>query len=571
MIKLVDVSKYYTANGSVALGLRKASLELHLNEFVAVVGESGSGKTTLLNIISGIDTYEEGEMYLNGEETSYYSTADLENYRKKYIAFVFQNYNLVDAFTVLQNVELPLLLAGVSAKESRRRALDIIRRVGLEKHIRHKATKLSGGQKQRVVIARALAKDCPIIAADEPTGNLDSVSARQIIELLHEISRDKLVIIVTHDYDQVKEFATRKIRIYDGEIVEDLEVVRTEKDNLPVIPDESKKIRFGQQVRLALDSLLSVPKKTILMMLVFFIFAFLVVMVYGATISIMSGSSYSIDYIYFKNDSISRIVVRKQDKSAFSSADLAELEELSQAKTVVTQDYLLDIEFYLQANTPVGENNDQYIGIGDVKFLPMSLIDSDSLLWKGRLPAEDDEAILVLPAESIDTLEEEALYLDHEYQIGASEYQGFSGTDVVDIVGLARANDLFMADESYLVVSDALLAQYAQSTFINLLTDARFQLPSDVLADKPNYWDDWVFDVMNSYEYPITVDDTLADDEIQLSGDFQYILCDSNIEECGIFPDRHEWHRHNRNVLRPKTNVRSFLRPIRPFPLSSWP
>jgi ABC-type lipoprotein export system ATPase subunit len=536
MIKLVDVSKYYTANGSVALGLRKASLELHLNEFVAVVGESGSGKTTLLNIISGIDTYEEGEMYLNGEETSYYSTADLENYRKKYIAFVFQNYNLVDAFTVLQNVELPLLLAGVSAKESRRRALDIIRRVGLEKHIRHKATKLSGGQKQRVVIARALAKDCPIIAADEPTGNLDSVSARQIIELLHEISRDKLVIIVTHDYDQVKEFATRKIRIYDGEIVEDLEVVRTEKDNLPVIPDESKKIRFGQQVRLALDSLLSVPKKTILMMLVFFIFAFLVVMVYGATISIMSGSSYSIDFTYFKNDSISRIVVRKQDKSAFSSADLAELEELSQAKTVVTQDYLLDIEFYLQANTPVGENNDQYIGLGDVKFLPMSLIDSDSLLWKGRLPAEDDEAILVLPAESIDTLEEEALYLDHEYQIGASEYQGFSGTDVVDIVGLARANDLFMADESYLVVSDALLAQYAQSTFINLLTDARFQLPSDVLADKPNYWDDWVFDVMNSYEYPITVDDTLADDEIQLSGDFQYFLCDSNIEECGIFP-----------------------------------
>jgi ABC-type lipoprotein export system ATPase subunit len=208
MIKLVDVSKYYTANGSVALGLRKASLELHLNEFVAVVGESGSGKTTLLNIISGIDTYEEGEMYLNGEETSYYSTADLENYRKKYIAFVFQNYNLVDAFTVLQNVELPLLLAGASAKESRKRALDIIQRVGLGKHIHHKATKLSGGQKQRVVIARALAKDCPIIAADEPTGNLDTVSARQIIELLHEISRDKLVIIVTHDYDQVKEFAT---------------------------------------------------------------------------------------------------------------------------------------------------------------------------------------------------------------------------------------------------------------------------------------------------------------------------------------------------------------------------
>jgi len=131
VIKLVNVSKYYSSNGLVALGLRKANLELHANEFVAVVGESGSGKTTFLNVISGMDTYEEGEMYLNGEETSYYSTADLENYRKKYIAFVFQNYNLVDSFTVRQNVELPMLLAGASAKEAKQRALEIIKKAGL--------------------------------------------------------------------------------------------------------------------------------------------------------------------------------------------------------------------------------------------------------------------------------------------------------------------------------------------------------------------------------------------------------------------------------------------------------
>ena len=187
MLKLVNVSKYYSSHNVIALGLRKINLELHSNEFVAIVGESGSGKTTLLNVICGIDSYEEGEMYLNGEETSYYSTAELEEYRKKYVAFVFQNYNLIDSYTVLQNVEAPLILAGYPKKEIRGRAIEIIKRVGLEKHLHHKATKLSGGQKQSIVIARALAKDCPIIAADEPTGNHDSYSAQQLSELLKDI------------------------------------------------------------------------------------------------------------------------------------------------------------------------------------------------------------------------------------------------------------------------------------------------------------------------------------------------------------------------------------------------
>ncbi|MDT8337326.1 MAG: ABC transporter ATP-binding protein, partial [Candidatus Izemoplasmatales bacterium] len=227
MIKLVNVSKFYNSNDVIALGLRRVNLELNVNEFVAVVGESGSGKTTLLNVVTGIDTYEDGEMYVNGEETSYYSVSDMENYRKKYVAFVFQDYNLIDSYTVLQNVEAPLLLSGYPKEKIRERALELIRKVGLEDHIKHKATKLSGGQKQRVVIARALAKDCPIIAADEPTGNLDSESAKQIIKLLADISKDKLVIMVTHDFSQVEHHATRKIRIYDGEIVEDKEIIKT--------------------------------------------------------------------------------------------------------------------------------------------------------------------------------------------------------------------------------------------------------------------------------------------------------------------------------------------------------
>ena len=219
MLKLVNVSKYYSSHNVIALGLRKINLELHSNEFVAIVGESGSGKTTLLNVICGIDTYEEGEMYLNGEETSYFSTAELEEYRKKYIAFVFQNYNLIDSYTVLQNVEAPLILSGYPKKEIRARAIEIIKRVGLENHIHHKATKLSGGQKQRVVIARALAKDCPIIAADEPTGNLDTETGKKIEDTLVNLNTTKKItlIVVTHNKLLADRMSCR-IGLRDGKI-----------------------------------------------------------------------------------------------------------------------------------------------------------------------------------------------------------------------------------------------------------------------------------------------------------------------------------------------------------------
>jgi len=216
MLKLQNISKYYHSNDVVALGLRKVSLEFKLGEFVAVTGESGSGKSTLLNVISGLDTYEDGEMYVNGEETSYFSNEEWESYRRQYIGFVFQNYNIVDSYSVLENVMVALTIQGYDKARRKARALELIDRVGLSTHVHHKASKLSGGQKQRAVIARALAKDCPIIVADEPTGNLDSETGENIMSLLKEISRDKLVIVVTHNYDQVKDYATRKIRLFDG-------------------------------------------------------------------------------------------------------------------------------------------------------------------------------------------------------------------------------------------------------------------------------------------------------------------------------------------------------------------
>ena len=219
-LTLRGIGKIYVSEGNVTVGIRGVDLSFERGEFVAITGRSGSGKSTLLNVISGMDTYEEGELLIEGQPTSHYRQPDWEKYREKYISFVFQDYNIIDSYTVLENVELALMHIP-DRRERRRRAIELLERVGMKGHLRHKGSKLSGGQKQRTVIARALAKDSPIILADEPTGNLDAATSREIVELLREVSRDKLLIVVTHNFEQVEEAATRHIRVFDGAIEAD--------------------------------------------------------------------------------------------------------------------------------------------------------------------------------------------------------------------------------------------------------------------------------------------------------------------------------------------------------------
>ena len=247
LLKLCDIGQIYVSEGNTSVGIRGVNLSFERGEFVAVTGKSGAGKSTLLNVISGMDSYEEGELFIEGESTSHYMQPDFEEYREKYISFIFQDYNIIESFTVLENVELALM--HIEDKHKRReRALELIRRVGLSSHIKARGSKLSGGQKQRTVIARALAKDSPIILADEPTGNLDSASAREIIELLYEVSRDKLLIVVTHNFDDFADYATRHIRIFDGAVEYDHKtgVVRTAPEKeASVLQNEEKKSKYS--------------------------------------------------------------------------------------------------------------------------------------------------------------------------------------------------------------------------------------------------------------------------------------------------------------------------------------
>ena len=201
MLKLDNIVKDYDAGGEKVRALKGVSIEFRKSEFVAVLGQSGCGKTTLLNIIGGLDQYTSGDLSINGKSTKKFRDADWDTYRNHSIGFVFQSYNLIPHQTVLANVELALTLSGVGKAERRRRAVEALEKVGLGDQLKKKPNQMSGGQMQRVAIARALVNDPEILLADEPTGALDSQTSVQIMEILKEISKDKLIIMVTHNPD----------------------------------------------------------------------------------------------------------------------------------------------------------------------------------------------------------------------------------------------------------------------------------------------------------------------------------------------------------------------------------
>ena len=221
MLKLTDIVKSYSAGSNKVEALKGVSIEFRENEFVSILGPSGCGKTTMLNIIGGLDRYDSGDLSINQKSTRKFKDGDWDSYRNHSIGFVFQNYNLIPHQTVLSNVELALTLSGVSKSERRKRAAEVLEKVGLGDQLRKKPNQMSGGQMQRVAIARALVNNPEILLADEPTGALDSGTSVQIMELLKEIAKEKLVIMVTHNPDLAQQYSSRIVRLLDGKITDD--------------------------------------------------------------------------------------------------------------------------------------------------------------------------------------------------------------------------------------------------------------------------------------------------------------------------------------------------------------
>lgn len=359
----------------------------------------------------GLDTYEEGEMYVNGEETSGYREIDFENYRKKYIGNIFQNFNLVNSYTVYQNIELVLLVNGYKKSEVKQKILDVIEKVDLMKYKNTKVSKLSGGQKQRVAIARALVKDTPILVADEPTGNLDAKSAENIMALLHEVSKDKLMILVTHNYEQAKNYATRKIMMHDGKVIEDKKInpsqttrntktsigaslklsqnqKQTEKqkqekwESKPT--DKKKRMKFGSKIRLGIRNTFNILPKFMLLLTVYLV---LVLAVLGGYSSIKK-QEYEKTKIgsnsYFSDTSEKRIVIKKKDESSITKEDYSNIKQIPNVETIVENDLFLDQQVTAQA--------DQFGFVAKLSENDGSL----ESLTMGRMPENEKEVILKL-------------------------------------------------------------------------------------------------------------------------------------------------------------------------------
>ena len=386
MIKLENVTKFYNSKGIITHALKNINLELYKNEFVAICGPSGSGKSTLLNVICKQDTFDEGEIYYKGNETAYFNVDDMDDFRKNKVGFIFQNYNIIESYTVLQNVMLPYELKGLPTKEAKKKALAIIDDVGLHDRINNRGAELSGGQKQRCVIARALAFEPEILACDEPTGNLDSETGAEIMALIAKIAHDKLVLVVTHNYEEVEPYATRKLTIVDGTLYED-KILREvpyddEKEvlNLDYVPIP-KKINF----KVALRNLINTPKKTIFSSLVIFFACFFM-------LSLYQYIRYSYDYqISYYND----FAYKSKDKVVIGPKNKA-LTEDDIAQIAGNRPYVVNSVLDVKSFTGNFDMNKYYLNV----YFETYYTDYNPSV--GRKPENDTEAyLLVSDAEAL--------------------------------------------------------------------------------------------------------------------------------------------------------------------------
>lgn len=485
MIKLKNVSKFYYSKGVIASGFSKVNVEFNIGEFVAITGESGSGKSTLLNVISGLDTYEEGEMYVDGKETSHYMEKDWEAYRRKYIGNIYQNFNLINSYTVYQNIELVLILNGLTKKEARPKVLELIKKVNLEKFTKTKVSKLSGGQKQRVAIARALAKDVPVIIADEPTGNLDKRSAESIVKLLKELSKDKLVIIVTHNYEQISEYATRKITMHDGKILEDKKIKDVKEG--PSIENNYQNITFFNKIRLGIRNTFNVLPKFVLLLIVYLFIVVSLMSEYSSfKKSEYESSKTGYNYI-FQDLSEERIIINKKDKSPFTDEELDKISKIDNISNIMRNDVVTDRYFTLNSE------DQSYV----ISGTPKGIKQLKGKLSYGRLPENDNEIVVEGPKDDYylsqvkESIMNKTYSIEKEYSTGENNI-----AENLKIVGIkySKTQDDY---QYYLYFSDQLLNELQfQANQTYSTTVVNFQGKNH----QSNFWDrsykivpnDWV-------------------------------------------------------------------------------
>ncbi len=485
-IRLQNVSKYYYSETSITQALRKIDLRFEMNEFVAITGESGSGKSTLLKIISGMDGFDEGEFFIDEQPTSQYDDDDWERYRREKIGYIFQDYSLIGHYSARDNIISALLIMGLERQEAIRKADHYLYRVGLAGLEEQKASKLSSGQKQRLSIARALSKGTDIIVADEPTGNLDSETGEQIVHLLKELSRDHLVIMVTHNYEQVEPYATRKIRLHDGELVMDVrnqvqgeETVEKPKgfsrevsadcnsmflemdsgamSDLPVKVDRKRMSDLSEKqdrnrfymhrVALFLAGLnLRTQKGKTILFLVFFLMTATISFLFIGELLMYADDRISMEYdaSSFPEENKTRLVAKRQDGKAMTQQDLDTVRAMRHVVSVDQYDNVDDINYYYRENKDYkfqyGFDDEDGNSTGSPEFLDDShfmrsstCIDQGDLL-AGNLPERRGDVVLYSKDGVAAIGREFPCYLKHKAAWGTDDYIKWNLT----VVGVLR-------------------------------------------------------------------------------------------------------------------------------------
>lgn len=413
LISLVGLSKYYTGKQSVVIGVHSIDLSMSRGEFIAITGESGSGKSTLSSVIGGILPYESGEMLLSGNPTSHYDSADWERYRRDNISFISQNYGILPGASVLANVVTALRLSGMAKKDAKEKARDILQQVELWDLRRRRAAKLSSGQKQRLSIARALAKPAPILIADEPTGNLDPENSAKIIQLLHQAAQDRLVILVTHEFSEAEDYATRHIVLQDGRLVMDAQLrPAMEPGPMPAIEKTGKAPLAPFVARLQQTSR---PVWSSLVTLFFALTAFGVFAFLGAFIIALDDTSTRLyDNSVFRNGAQTRIVAATLDGSPMSQADYDRILAIEHVASLETNGYVSDVRYAYRENVDYKQVYQELFNGSDYFLLPSYEIlggpymhtipvlpQGETFLAAGRLPENMYEVVLAGPESRI--------------------------------------------------------------------------------------------------------------------------------------------------------------------------
>lgn len=469
LLELKDLCKYYTGRQSVVIGLSNVDLQFRSGEFVAVTGESGSGKSTLAQVVCGILPYESGELYIEGKPTSHYDGSDWERYRRERISYISQSYGILPGSTVLSNVVSALRITGMDKVQAAERAEELLKMVELWELRGRRAAKLSSGQKQRLSIARALAKPAPILVADEPTGNLDGENSAKVIRLLAQAAKERLVILITHDFQEAEGYATRRIGLKDGRVAQDAELAPKAEAAArePAVREKRAISAYIAGLQIGGRPVWSVLVGLFFALTAFAVFAFL-----GTFIVNLDDTSTRVyDDSAFANGDMTRIVVQRMDSQGFTQKDWEAVLSVKNARSLERNSYLADWQYAWQQDVDyqlhyhvesVGSemDNDKTLSVS-VEFLQGKcdfvqtvpwLAGDGQFLTAGRLPETMYEVVIAGPAERIG--ESIPVYLRDEKTMSVSSYVHID----VTVVGTTDwGSGLYFSDEWSRVVNNYIL------------------------------------------------------------------------------------------------------------------